>query len=279
MNQTNYHSHCDFCDGKAPMEAFVKEAVAEGFSAYGVSSHAPLPFPSHYTMVKERVPEYLQEIARLRALYGDRIELYAGMEIDYLDKDSHPANAYFQSLPLDYRIGSVHLIYTDEGRLIDTDTGSEHFHALLAQYFKGDLRRMVGAYFQASMEMVELGGFDFVGHADKIAYNAECCVPGVTGEAWYAQLRNDFFDLVAEKGLMLEINTKAWLKRQRFFPDKSCWKGIAERGIPVVVNSDSHLPSLINAGRREALEGLKAMGFRTVRELHGGKWQDVPIGA
>ena len=35
----------------------MKEAVAEGFSAYGVSSHAPLPFPSHYTMVKERMPE------------------------------------------------------------------------------------------------------------------------------------------------------------------------------------------------------------------------------
>ena len=145
MNQTNYHSHCDFCDGKAPMEAFVKEAVAEGFSAYGVSSHAPLPFPSHYTMVKERVPEYLQEIACLRALYGDRIELYAGMEIDYLDKDSHPANAYFQSLPLDYRIGSVHLIYTDEGRLIDTDTGSEHFHASILSGMPIKLPTMLSA--------------------------------------------------------------------------------------------------------------------------------------
>lgn len=42
-NLTNYHSHCDFCDGHAPMELFVREAVKEGFSSYGISSHAPFP--------------------------------------------------------------------------------------------------------------------------------------------------------------------------------------------------------------------------------------------
>ena len=36
-NLTNYHSHCDFCDGHAPMELFVREAVKEGFSSYGIS--------------------------------------------------------------------------------------------------------------------------------------------------------------------------------------------------------------------------------------------------
>ena len=28
-NLTNYHSHCSLCDGRAPMEDFVREAVAE----------------------------------------------------------------------------------------------------------------------------------------------------------------------------------------------------------------------------------------------------------
>ena len=46
-NRTNYHSHCSFCDGKAPMEEFIKEAIRQGFSAYGISSHAPLPFATH----------------------------------------------------------------------------------------------------------------------------------------------------------------------------------------------------------------------------------------
>ena len=28
MDLCNYHTHCDFCDGKAPAEEFVKAAVA-----------------------------------------------------------------------------------------------------------------------------------------------------------------------------------------------------------------------------------------------------------
>ena len=43
MNLTNYHSHCSFCDGQAPAEEFVKSAISAGFTAYGISSHAPLP--------------------------------------------------------------------------------------------------------------------------------------------------------------------------------------------------------------------------------------------
>ena len=35
-NRTNYHSHCSFCDGKAPMEDFVVEpAKAVGFGPLG----------------------------------------------------------------------------------------------------------------------------------------------------------------------------------------------------------------------------------------------------
>ncbi|KAA6305198.1 Histidinol-phosphatase, partial [termite gut metagenome] len=60
VNLTNYHSHCAFCDGRAPLEEFIKAAIAQGFTSYGVSSHAPLPFSTHWTMDKEKVPDYLE---------------------------------------------------------------------------------------------------------------------------------------------------------------------------------------------------------------------------
>ena len=278
MNRTNYHSHCDFCDGKAPMEEYIKAAIGAGFSAYGVSSHAPLPFVMNYTMRREDVPAYLEEVKRLRDLYREHLEVYAGMEIDYLKGQISPADAYFQELPLDYRIGSVHLLYTDDGNIIDTDTSGEKFAFLLRHHFKGDLRYMVGAYFRAMMDMVDAGGFDFVGHADKICLNAERCEAGVGGKVWYRKLRNDCSDFVYAKGIALEINTKGWDKYHCFFPDEHCWKDILERGISLVVNSDVHVPALVNAGREEALGRLKEAGCRTVRELHGGVWQEVPIG-
>ena len=145
MNLTNYHSHCSFCDGKAPMEDFVKSAIAAGFTSYGISSHAPLPFETCWTLSQERVPDYLQEIGRLKQRYAGEIEIYAGLEIDYLNEIQNPANSYFQALPLDYRIGSVHLVYTDEEEIIDTDTDPENFRYLLEKHFRGNLQEMVTA--------------------------------------------------------------------------------------------------------------------------------------
>ena len=89
-NLTNYHSHCDFCDGHAPMELFVREAVKEGFSSYGVSSHAPFPVQNGCNMQKEKMTAYLEEFRRLKQLYSSEIDLYIGLEIDFLDDSFNP---------------------------------------------------------------------------------------------------------------------------------------------------------------------------------------------
>lgn len=278
LNLTNYHSHCSFCDGKAPIEEFVKAAINAGFISYGVSSHAPLPFPTHWTLDREQVSAYLQELDRLKKEYAGQIELYAGMEIDYLDEEQNPGMAYFRELPLDYRIGSVHLIYTPEGEVIDTDTSPECFCELLEKHFRGDLEEMVTAYLDASVKMVETGGFDFVGHADKITYNASFCAgKDITVEHWFAKRWDDYLSLIAEKGMMMEVNTKAWEKKGIFFPHTSHFSRIKDLGIAVLVNSDAHLPALINAGRMEALKALSEAGFEYVRQLRQGKWEDVQI--
>ena len=276
-NTTNYHSHCSFCDGKAPMEDFVRAAIDAGFVAYGISSHAPLPFPTRWTLAEEKVPEYLAEIERLKREYAGKIELYAGMEIDYLNEEQNPALGYFRNLPLDFRIGSVHLVYTPEGEIVDTDTNAENFRQLLDVYFHGDLKLLVGTYFAASMRMVERGGFDFIGHTNKIGYNVSQCKPGATETAWYQSKLEDLFALIAEKGIMVEINTKAFCQKGCFFPDIKDWTYIKQWNLPVVVNSDTHIPECVNTGRPEALKLLREVGFRTVRQLMQGRWQEVEI--
>ena len=115
-NLTNYHSHCLYCDGRANMEDFIRFAISEGFSSYGISSHAPLPFSTAWTMEWDRMDDYLSEFSRLKAKYADEIELAVGLEIDYLNEESNPSLSRFQELPLDYRIGSVHMLYSPEGK-------------------------------------------------------------------------------------------------------------------------------------------------------------------
>ena len=181
-NLTNYHSHCLYCDGRANMEDFIRFAISEGFSSYGISSHAPLPFSTAWTMEWDRMDDYLSEFSRLKGKYADKIELAIGLEIDYLNEESHPAIPRFQELPLDYRIGSVHMLYSPLGKVVDIDTPADIFRQLIDAHFEGDLDYVVHLYYKNLLRMVELGGFDILGHADKMHYNASCYRPGLLDE-------------------------------------------------------------------------------------------------
>lgn len=277
-NLTNYHSHCSFCDGRAPLESFIQEAIKQGFTSYGISSHAPLPFATRWTMEWGQMAAYLQEAAHLKQQYADEIELYVGLEIDYLNEASNPASDCFRTIPLDYRIGSVHMLYNEKNEMVDVDVSADTFRGIVDTYFNGDLDIVIHKYYQSLRRMVELGGFDIVGHADKMHFNAAAYRPGLLDEPWYDALIRDYFTEIARHGYMVEVNTKAFLQLGTFYPNERYFPLLRELGIRVQVNSDAHYPEKINNGRPEALEALRTAGYDTVMELHGGKWIAVPIG-
>lgn len=277
MNLTNYHSHCLYCDGRADMATFARFAAAKGFTAYGYSSHAPLPFPTAWTMEWDRMDDYLSEFSSLKKQYEGQVELYIGLEIDYLNEDSHPASACFQALPLDYRIGSVHLLQNAKGEVVDADLTPDRFARMVQQHFNGDIGKAVRQYFDRSNRMLQLGGFDILGHADKIHHNAECYRPHITSEDWYQELVQTHLKEAVQDGYLIEVNTKAYLDLGVFYPDASYFPYLKELGARVVVNSDAHYPDRINFGRREALQALQKAGFTSVAEFHDDRWKDVPL--
>ncbi|WP_294535511.1 histidinol-phosphatase [uncultured Bacteroides sp.] len=274
---TNYHSHCLYCDGRANMEDFIRFAVSQGFTSYGFSSHAPLPFSTAWTMEWDRMDDYLSEFVRLKEQYAPRIELAIGLEIDYLHDDSHPGAPCFQQLPLDYRIGSVHMVLSPAGSLVDIDTPASRFKELVDTHFEGDLDEVVRRYYRNLNRMVQLGGFDLIGHADKMHYNASCYRPGLLDEPWYDTLVRDYFESIARRGYIVEINTKSYGELGTFYPNERYFPYLRELGIRVQVNSDAHYPERINNGREAALQALKKAGFTSVVEWYGGQWQDVGL--
>ncbi len=238
-NLTNYHSHCLYCDGRANMDDFIRFAISEGFTSYGISSHAPLPFSTAWTMEWDRMEDYLSEFSRLKKKYAGKIELAIGLEIDYLNEENNPSLPCFQKLPLDYRIGSVHMLYSPEGKIVDIDTPADLFRQLVDRHFDGDLDSVVHLYYKNLLRMVELGGFDIVGHADKMHYNASCYRPGLLDEAWYDTLVRDYFAVIATRGYMVEINTKSYHELGTFYPNERYFPFLKELGIRVQVNSDA----------------------------------------
>lgn len=255
------HSHTQFCDGRAPMEDFAARAAAMGFCAYGFTPHSPVPIESSCNMSMADVPEYLHEASRLQQLYPS-VRFLAGMEVDFLGPQWGPHSEYFKSLPLDFTIGSVHFIPTQDGDYVDIDGRYEKFERKMAENFYGDIRYVVETFFRQSQMMVELGGFDIIGHFDKIKHNAGLYHPGLEDEPWYASLVDSLIDSIIDKRLIVEINTKAWQEHRQLFPAQRHWKRLLKAGIDIVVNSDAHYPDKINASRQAVLASLAYLAAR-----------------
>lgn len=253
----NFHTHTQFCDGRAPMQQFVEAALTMGFEHLGFTPHSPISFPTSCNMTREDVPTYFDEIERLRELSRGKLHIYQSMEIDYVD-DSGPADDYFQHLPLDYRMASVHFIpsLTEPGTWVDIDGHFERFKQRMAEHFNNDIRYVVRTFFKQSMKMVNAGGFDIIGHFDKIAHNAGDYEPGIDDTPWFEQQVRELFDNVMDHHLIVEVNTKAYGQCRRFFPASKWFSLLKQYHAPVLVNSDCHVPALLNAGREEALQLL-----------------------
>ena len=257
----NLHTHTQFCDGHAKMEEFVIEAIDTGFSHLGFTPHSPISVESPCNMTRDDVQVFLDEMERLRATYGDKIHLYTAMEIDYVSVGDGPASEYFRSLPLDYRIGSVHFIpdISKPDLMVDIDGKFHGFKQRMGQNFGGDIEYVVRTFFSQMMAMVDEGGFDIVGHMDKIGYNASQYRDGIDEEPWYDKLVIDLFENIMDHHLTIEVNTKAWLERNRFYPNLKYFGMLKRFNAPVVVNSDAHYPTLLNSGREEAIKLLSVL--------------------
>ena len=256
----NFHTHTQYCDGRNTMQEIVEQAIKEGFRDLGFSPHSPVPIESPCNMKKEEVASYLNEINRLKSLYGSKISIYASMEIDYLDSWG-PSHEYFQKLPLDYRIGSIHFIpsFMQENTYVDVDGSFENFKKKMSLHFNNDIVSVVKSFYTQSLKMINAGGFNIIGHFDKIGFNAGMYSPGIENEKWYNDIVREVFDAIMDNRYIIEINTKAYETQHRFFPNKKYFELIKKYKAPVIINSDAHFYELLNSGREIAMDYLNSI--------------------
>ncbi len=253
------------------MDCFVKAAVDAGMVHYGFTPHSPIPIASPCNMKMSQVDEYLAEFNKLKDLYNGRINLYLSMEIDYLGDSWGASHPYFKSLPLDYRLSSIHFIPTPDGsEMIDVDGRPDSFLKKMQTYFNNDIRYVVDSFYTRTLNMIEAGGFDIIGHFDKIGFNASYYKPGIEQELWYKKHIENVIDAIRHTDIIVEVSTKAWnapvgvsatdaqTYSPRLFPSKSTIDRMIKAGIPLVVNSDTHFPDRINSGRKAAFNMIDA---------------------
>lgn len=279
MPFTNYHSHCDYCDGGAPIEDFVAEAADRGLLAYGVSSHAPLPFDCKWAMRSTAIKDYMRRIDYLRCTRTDLPELYTGLEVDFIPGIAGPRSSFIRALDLDYTIGSIHFIDAEpDGRPWEVDGSNRIFQRGLDAIFDGDIEAAVRRYFALTREMVETSCPDVVGHLDKIKIQNASHAYFDEGEPWYRREMLRTLDAIADTNVVVEVNTRGFYKgKATLYPSIWVLEEMAKRDIPVTINSDAHLPSEIIKGFTEAAGALFGVGYRELTVLTDGHWRAMPF--
>ena len=272
---SNFHSHSYYCDGKDSPETHVQAALAQGVTHFGFSSHCPVPFQNTWSMARHRLADYLADCAALRHRYAGQITLYTGLEIDFIPGLCGPSD--FQA-SLDYCVGSVHYVDQDErGAPWEIDGSTPPFLHTLAEVYDNDIRYVLGRYYALIRQMVVEDCPTIVGHLDKIKiHNPDDHSLFDPTADWYRKEVLDTLDCIAEKGCMVELNTRGMYKKDiESYPSAELLHQMARRAIPLVINSDSHVPREITGRYTEAAKLAYEAGYRSLRLLHQGEWVEV----
>jgi len=277
MPWVNYHSHSLFCDGKSAPEDFITAAIAKGFYAYGFSSHAPVPFPSHWNMAVGRLDDYLNEVDRLRSVYTGKIQIYKGVEMDYIDDYWGFRVSGLQKEQIDYVIGSIH--YLDrfpDGTFFSFDGQPDDFFRGIEVLYQNDFHKALVSYYHSLRSMVEKEQPDIIGHLDKIKMHNTVRTYFNEEDNWYRDQVEETLDLVARTGCILEVNTRGYYKHNppMLYPGEWVIERAFSRQIPVTLSSDAHQPDEIESGFAYAAGILKDAGYKSLRVFLDGKWQD-----
>ncbi len=280
MKWTNHHTHSLFCDGDSPPRDYAEKAVQLGFTILGFSSHAPLPFPNTFTLRQDKVDEYRQTIRSLSYEYAGRLEICLGMEIDFISGVMEDFSSVRQYAGLDYVIGGVHLVKpaNDERLWFIDGPKRETYDNGLKELFSNDIRAAVRTYFDQLNRMIETQAPDIVAHIDKIKMHNHGRFFS-TGDAWYRDLLSESLRLSAQKGCIVEVNTRGIYKGRchELFPDTDALREMQKMGVKITLSSDAHAPGDLDKAYPQAISTIREAGYNHLMVFNYGKWKEVGI--
>ncbi|MDR2659477.1 MAG: histidinol-phosphatase [Spirochaetaceae bacterium] len=291
MRYSCLHTHTYFCDGHGGIEEFCETAYKKNFVSLGFSAHAPVSkktgLSTNWHLKDERLDEYCREVRAARERWHGKLDVYLGLEVDYIEdggtcilsaddfRNSGQGLNYF-----DYLIGSVH--YVTPRRCVDCPP--DEFENLIREDFGGDAMALADAYWDRMERMIAKGGFDIIAHADIIKKNNKNDKWFSTKDEHYLKRIDRIASIIAESGLVTEVNTGG-LNRgvtTEPYPSQRLLRALQKKNAPVMINADAHKPEHLGGFYNEARAFLLEAGFKHISLFEGrvnGKalWKTDPL--
>lgn len=271
----NLHQHTSFSDGKGVPEDFARKASELGMAAIGFSEHSPLPFSNPFSLFAENIDAYIESIEEVKERYKDQLKIYRSLEMDFVPGISEDFDFWRQRCKVDYLIGSIHLVAPDGYDELWFTDGPDYktYDEGVHNYFGGDIKKAVRKFYDQTNAMIESQSFEIIGHFDKIKmhnrgrfFNDE--------EQWYRDLVDETVDLIKQKDLIVEINTRGIYKKRcdELFPDGYALQCVKDNNIPILLSSDAHHRDELMMLFEETKTRLLAIGFKRVMFFDDGDW-------
>ncbi len=262
----------EFCDhASGTLRDVLEAAVERGFSAFGVSEHAPR-YGEHLLYQQERewgwgVPKlielfdlYTTELFALADEFEGRLNVIRGFEAevvpeaDWLDRMSE-----LRSRGFDFVVGSVHHV-----REISLDGPMSDFET--AMKLCGGLEPLVIEYYESLAKMVTLFKPEVVGHLDLIRKNGRHVGDVDTPKARAAAM--SALEAVKSAQGILDLNCAAYRKGVDH-PYPAPWLVEAARDleVPFCFGDDSHRPTEVGQDLDRGRDYLLKHGVRSITML------------
>ena len=258
-----YESHCHtrLCKHAfGEPDEYAAVALERGFKGITFTCHCPLPngFSANVRMAPDQFDDYVAMIAATRTALAGRLDVRLGLESDFYPGVEPWLEKLHARVPLSHVLGSIHYQVSDYRKM----------------YFTGDVKLYQQLYYEHLALSAESGLFDTLAHPD-LSKNE-------SPTEWdFARMRPSIeraLDRIAATGVAMELNTSGVQKAlPEMNPSPSQLVLMRERGIPVVIGADAHVPERVGDGYITALKLLEKVGYEEVSFFIDRKRQDVPI--
>jgi histidinol-phosphatase (PHP family) len=255
-----YESHCHtwLCKhAYGEPEEYVEVARERNLKGITFTCHCPLPDgnSAHVRMEPGQYGDYLAMIAAARA---EDIDVRTGIESDYYPGVEPWLEELHARVPLSHVLGSVHYQLGDYRK----------------RYYTGDVLAYQKLYYEHLAMSAETGLFDTLAHPDLVKNESPA--------QWdFARVKDDVcraLDRIAATGVAMELNTSGMFKNiAEMNPSLAQLKLMRERGIPVVLGADAHVPERVGDGFVEGLGILAEAGYERVSYFVDRVRRDVAV--
>lgn len=241
--RADLHTHTARCKhAEGDVIDYARIAAACGLTAIATTDHGPFFDDrwSNFRMLWREVDDHIQaiEVARL----DSPINIIAGFEYEYVPDTTAQVLAFLhERMTVDLVLFGPHFV-PRAGSYLNAYTdisGQRHAIDFLAY----------------SSEAIDSDLFDIAAHPDLFTRFIDAMEPQCE-----TALRA-FIEVCIGKQVACELNVSEFTKNPRLPSYDKFWRMVAEASWPVVISTDAHAPSSVNAGRESAAAFAKHIGL------------------